>query len=262
MIRTLYSGATGMYAQQLNMDNISNNLANINTYGFKKANVQFQDLIYQTIQEAGSATGEDTERPTELTVGVGVKPVSTQKSFAQGSLQSTSNPLDVAINGDGFFQVTCPDGQTRYTRDGSFKLSSDGQLVTAQGYPVEPAVNIPDDTESVSVVADGTVMVKLYGQTDTQTVGQLELARFVNPAGLKSVGGNLYEASAASGTVVTGTPDTGSYGSLEQGYVEASNVSIVEEMVNMIVAQRAYELNSRSVRTADDMIQAASQLKR
>jgi flagellar basal-body rod protein FlgG len=251
-----------MYAQQLNIDNISNNLANVNTNGFKKASVQFQDLVYQTLQEAGSTSGDETQRPTELTVGAGVKPVATEKSFAQGSLTSTENALNLGINGDGFFQITCPDGEVRYTRDGTFKLSSDSQIVTSDGYPLEPAITLPTDTEAVSIANDGTVQVTLYGDSTTQTIGQIELARFINPAGLKSVGGNLYEETAASGAVMTGTPDSSSFGAVKQGYLEASNVSIVEEMVNMIVAQRAYELNSKSVRTADEMIQTANQLKR
>jgi flagellar basal-body rod protein FlgG len=262
MVRSLFSGASGMYAQQLNIDNISNNLANINTNGFKKASVQFQDLMYQTLQEAGSSTGDETAKPVELTVGVGVKPVATQKDFTQGTLTQTGGSLDLGINGDGFFQISMPDGTVNYTRDGSFKMSDDGKIITADGYSLEPALTLPTDTETVSIGTDGTVSVKLYGETSTQVVGQVELARFVNAAGLKSIGNNLYEQTPASGTPITGNPGTSDLGDVRQGYTEASNVSIVEEMVKMIIAQRAYETNSRTVRTADDMLQTATQLKR
>lgn len=260
MMRSLYTAATGMYAEQLNIDNIANNMANVSTTGFKKSLVQFQDLIYQTVKEAGSLTAGDTMRPVELTVGLGVKPVGTQKSFIQGSLVSTGSELDVAINGDGFFQIQKADGETYYTRDGSFKVTEEGRLTNSDGYYLTPDITLPADTESVTITADGYVLATVAGAS--QQVGQIELARFINPAGLKSIGGNLYAATDASGEATTGAPNSTSFGSLEQKYLENSNVVIVDEMVNMISAQRAYELNSKVVRTAEDMISIAVGLKR
>lgn len=262
MIRSLYTAACGMSSQQMNIDNIANNMANVNTNGFKKASIQFQDLIYQTIKEAGSRSGNETQTPVELTVGVGVKPASTQKSFIQGSLNNTGNPLDVAINGDGFFQITKPDGSIAYTRDGSFKLSSEGRLVNANGFYLEPNITIPADTEAVNITPEGTVLAKIFGEAEPQESGQIELARFVNPAGLKSIGGNLFEQTPASGEPFVGTPGDASFGTLNQSYLENSNVIIVDEMVRMITAQRAYELNSKMVRAADEMISGAIQIKR
>ncbi|PID28845.1 MAG: flagellar basal-body rod protein FlgG [Candidatus Cloacimonadota bacterium] len=262
MIRSLYTGATGMQAQQLNIDNISNNLANVNTIGFKKAEIQFQDLIYQTLTEAGSATSYGINTPTELTVGVGVKPISSQKSFSQGTLNATGNPLDMAVNGDGFFKVVNGEGEIFYTRDGSFKLNKDGRLVNANGYFLDPEISFPADTEEVQISKDGIVFAKIYGSVETEEIGQLELAGFVNPAGLKSLGGNLFAETSASGEAIAGTPGSERFGTIEQGYTEASNVSVVQEMVKMISAQRAYDLNSKSVKTAGEMIQTALGLKR
>lgn len=262
MIRSLYSAATGMIAQQMNIDNVANNMANVNTTAFKKSRIQFQDLMYQTIKEAGSTTTTGLEKPSELTVGVGVKPVATQKSFSQGGIENTGNPLDLAINGDGFFQVVNNAGEQFYTRDGTFRINAQGQIVNSEGYYLEPALSLPADTESVNISKDGIVQVKLFGETEAQEIGQMELARFVNPAGLKSNGGNLFTATSASGEALLGTPYSGSFGSLEQGYLENSNVEIVNEMVNMISAQRAYDLNSKVVRTSEDMIRTAQGLKR
>ncbi len=262
MLRSLYTAATGMQAQQLNIDNIANNMANVNTNSFKKSQIQFQDLLYQTIKEAGSATGEGTLKPTELTVGVGVKPVATYKSFLQGSLVNSGNPLDLAIDGDGFFQIQKPDGEIAYTRDGSFKMTDAGQLVSSQGYFMDPGISVPADTEAVSITAEGVVLAKIYGDSTPQEVGQIELARFVNPAGLKSIGGNLFLQTPASGDALLGTPGGQSYGALHQGYLEKSNVVIVDEMVQMITAQRAYDLNSKVIRASEDMMQRAIQLKK
>ncbi len=262
MIRSLYSGASGMYAQQMNIDSIANNMANVNTTGYKKTRIQFQDLIYQTYKEAGAPTSESTQRPTELSVGVGVRPIATQKEHMQGTPTQTGNPLDIAIIGEGFFQMVNGDGDVVYGRDGSFKLSGDGEIVNAQGLKIEPEIVLPADTESISITGDGHVYAQIYGQTEQEEIGQIELARFINPAGLKSHGGNYYTATDASGDPIVGEPGTENLGTLEQGYVEASNVVIVEEMVSMIVAQRAFDLNSKMVRTSDTMLETANNLKR
>ena len=262
MIRSLYSGASGMAAQQLNIDTISNNLANVNTTAFKKSSVEFQDLIYQTLRSSGSKTGEETSTPTELQVGSGVKPVATSRSFAQGSIVQSNNPLDVAISGDGFFRVTMDGDREGYTRDGHFKLSSEGVIVTNDGYVVEPQVTVPEDTQSLMIGENGVVSVIMAGDQVPQEIGQLELAQFINPGGLKALGQNLLENTVASGEAIVGTPLTVGFGKLNQGAVEVSNVDLVSEMVNMITAQRAYELNSKSITTSDDMIKKANQLIR
>lgn len=262
MIRSLYSGASGMYAQQMNIDTIANNMANVNTYGYKKQRMQFEDLMYQTIKEAGSATSDATRRPTELAIGAGVRPVATQRSFTIGNLENTANPLDMAIGGDGFFQLVNAEGDLVYTRDGSFKLNAEGQVVTSNGYFLEPGITFPADTEAVSITPDGIVMASIYGQTDAEEVGTIELARFINPGGLKSLGGNMYAETEASGQSIIGAPTSDGFGSLEQGWIENSNVELVEEMVNMITAQRAYDLNSKVIRTSDTMIETANNLKR
>lgn len=262
MIRSLYSAATGMYAQQLNIDNISNNLANVNTNGYKKTQMQFQDLLYQTIDEAGTPTSMTTNRPVELSVGLGVKPVSTHKIFSQGNLTNTNNPLDIAIEGDGMFQIRRADGQTFFTRDGAFRVNELGQMVNSDGYFLEPEIVFPSDTESVSISPDGIVTAKVYGETETVQVGQIELARFINPAGLKNVGGNRYQETTASGEPMISSPSSEDFGVVHQRYLETSNVEIVDEMVNMIVAQRGYEVNSKSVRTAESMLEIATNLKR
>lgn len=251
-----------MLAQQLNIDTISNNLANVNTTAYKKSSMEFQDLMYQSIRAAGTKTGAETQTPTELQVGSGVKPVATNKSLTQGALISTSNPLDVAISGTGFFKITKDNGQECYTRDGHFKLSSEGVIVTNDGYVIEPQINIPEDTNAVLIGDNGVVSVILSGESTPQEIGQIELTKFMNPAGLKAEGQNLFTQTTGSGDPVSGTPNSTGFGSLTQGYVENSNVDLVTEMVSMITAQRAYELNSKSISTADDMLKKANQLKR
>lgn len=262
MMRALFSAASGMYAQQLNMDTISNNLANVNTAGFKKSKTEFQDLIYQTMRAAGASSLAGVVVPTELQVGHGVRPVAVQKNFAQGAPTATDNPLDIAILGNGFFQISLPDGTIAYSRDGTFKLNNEGSIVTSDGNYIEPQISVPLDTTSVNISNDGVVSVLVVGSTEPQDIGNIELVKFINPAGLKNVGQNLFYPTEASGEPIVGTPGQEGLGLLNQGYVESSNVQVVEEMVNMIVAQRAYELNSKSIRTAEEMLQMANNIKR
>ena len=262
MDKSLRIAATGMRAQQLHIDTIANNLANVNTTGFKKSKVEFQDLLYQTIRPAGASVSEDAKAPTELQVGCGTKPVSTTKMFTQGDVVATDNALDLAIEGDGFFQLRMPDGTLAYTRDGSFKVSDDGQIVNSDGYVLEPSVALPQDTQSISIGRDGLVAVTVAGSNETQDIGQIELARFVNPGGLKNVGRNLLQYTSASGEPIVGNPELDGFGALGQGFLESSNVDVVDEMVNMITAQRAYEINSKTIRTADDMMSLVNGLKR
>ena len=262
MMRALWTAGTGMIAQQANIDVISNNLANVNTTGFKKVRTDFQDLMYQTMSQAGAATGPDTQLPSGIQIGTGTRQAATEKLYTDGSYQSTGNNLDVAIEGDGFFQILMPDGTTAYTRDGSFQKDSQGRIVTSDGYPLEPQINIPDNATDITISADGRVSATIQGQTDTQDLGNLELERFVNPAGLSSIGRNLLTETAASGNPVTSNPGDNGAGTLAQKYLEMSNVQVVEEMVNMIVAQRAYEVNSKAVQTADSMLEQAANLKR
>jgi flagellar basal-body rod protein FlgG len=256
MMRALYSAATGMIAQQYNMDTISNNLANVNTAGFKGNFARFQDLIYQNIQAPGAPIGPSVV-PVGQQVGLGVKVGSSEKIFTQGSLFQTSNPLDVAIEGDGFFQVTLPDGTTAYTRDGSFKEDANGSVVTADGYFLQPQITIPQNSLSVQVGEDGTVTAIVPGSTQPQQLGQLTLARFVNNAGLQPLGQNLFTQTAASGPPIVTQPGLNGAGVLQGGYLENSNVQIVNEIVNMIVAQRAYEANSKAIGASDQMLQTA-----
>jgi flagellar basal-body rod protein FlgG len=256
------TAATGMIAQQLNVDVIANNLANVNTTGFKRSKVEFQDILYQNYRKAGTATALGNEVPTGLAVGYGTRPGSTVRHYSTGDLQMTGNPLDLAINGDGFFQVRQADGTTAYTRDGAFKLSADGQIVNSDGLYLEPEISVPEDTVSVSVGIDGTIEVMQFGQEDSVEVGQIELARFVNPAGLMAIGRNLYVPTGASGTSINDVAGQNGLGTIDQGYLEMSNVSVVDEMVNMIVAQRAYEVNAKAIQTADDMAGIANNLKR
>lgn len=261
MMRALFSAATGMIAQQMNVDVISNNLANVNTTGFKKSRVDFQDLLYQNIRSAGTAEVRGAQIPTGIQVGMGVRPVAVEKIFSQGDFQQTGNPMDLVIEGDGFFQILQPDGSTAYTRDGAFKLDSTGKFVTANGFAVQPAITIPPEATAISVGADGTVSVTLPGQTAPQEVGQLQLARFVNPAGMVSIGHNLFRPTAASGDPVVGIPGLAGVGTIAQGFLEISNVKVVEELVNLIVAQRAYEVNSKAIQTADQMLANANNLR-
>ena len=262
MMRSLWTAASGMVAQQGNIDVISNNLANANTTGYKKSRTDFQDLMYQTMRQAGSSTGPDTQLPTGIQLGHGVRQVATQKIYTEGSFQSTGNSLDMAIEGEGFYQIAMPDGTISYTRDGSFKQDSQGRIVTSEGYPLEPAITIPEGATGISVSMDGLVTATIPGQTAPQDLGQMQLVRFVNPAGLDSMGRNLLKETAASGTPVVSSPGTDGAGTIQQKYLEMSNVQIVEEMVNMIVAQRAYEINSKAITTSDQMLEQAANLKR
>jgi flagellar basal-body rod protein FlgG len=262
MIKAMNTAATGMQAQQTNIDNIANNLANVNTTGFKKARIEFQDILYQNYRRAGTATAIGSIVPVNLDVGYGTRAVATSREFSPGSVSITKNPTDLAIAGNGFFQVRMPDGTTGYTRDGSFKISPDGQLVTADGFVMEPEITIPEDATDLSVGIDGQVFVMVVGTTEPQQIGQVELARFVNPAGLSAVGHNLYRETVASGTPITATPGTEGLGTIDQGYLETSNVSVVDEMVNMIMAQRAYEINSKVIQSSDEMSQIINNLKR
>ncbi len=260
MIRSLWIAKTGMEGQQTKLDAISNNLANVGTSGFKRAGVQFEDLMYQNLRQVGAATSEQSQLPTGLQVGLGVRVAATTRHFGQGSLQQTGNNLDVAIKGHGFFQIQLPDGGTGYTRDGSFQLDANGQLVTNAGYAVQPGITVPPDATSVTVAADGTVTVTMPGQAAAQPLGQIQTASFVNPAGLEPLGGNLFAETAASGTPNAGAPGSGGLGALQQGMLEGSNVNVVEELVAMIATQRAYELNSKAIQTSDQMLQRLSQL--
>jgi flagellar basal-body rod protein FlgG len=262
MIRALYTAATGMEAQQLNIDVIANNLANVSTSGFKKSRADFQDLLYQTLQEPGSPATGTTQLPTGIQVGLGVKPAAVQRIQLQGDFNQTTNPLDVAIEGDGFLQVTLPDGNTAFTRAGSLKLDSTGSLVTSEGDAITPQISIPQGAEGITIGSDGTVSVKLTGQPTASQVGSIQTARFANPAGLRAEGRNLFRETETSGSPELGTPGQDGHGSLQQGFLESSNVSVVEELVAMITGQRAYEINSRAVSAADDMLKTASTIGR
>lgn len=262
MMRALWTSATGMMAQQMNMDVVANNLANVNTTGFKRSRVDFQDLLYQSSRQAGTTAAQGSQVPTGEQVGLGTRPAAVQKIYTQGEYQETDNPLDVAIEGDGFFQVLTPDGNTGYTRDGAFKMDSQGRIVTSDGYPIQPEITIPSEATAIAIGNDGTVSVTLPGQTDPQELGKIQLAKFLNPAGLNSNGRNILTPTAASGEAVTGTPGLTGFGTLAQNTIERSNVQVVEEMVNMIVAQRAYEVNSKSIQTADDMLSIADNLRK
>lgn len=262
MIRSLWTAASGMQAQTTNIDVIANNLSNVNTAGFKRSRAEFQDLLYQTMRPPGVTSGSGTQEPTGIQIGHGTRTVSTQKLFIQGDFQQTQNELDVAIEGRGFFQIMQSNGEIAYTRAGNFKVDSDGRMVTPDGFLIEPEITIPTDTIAVSISTDGTVSVLQANQTTPTDIGNIQLASFVNPGGLENIGRNLYMNTAASGDPITGTPGQDGYGTLAQGYLEMSNVSVVDEMVNMITAQRAYEINSKAIQTADDMLQVANNLKR
>lgn len=254
MNQALWVAKTGLDAQQTRMAVVSNNLANVNTTGFKKGRAAFEDLLYQTVRQPGAQTSQQTQAPTGLMLGTGVRIAATEKLHTQGNMQPTGNPFDVAINGRGFFQVQLPDGSVGYTRDGGFKPDSQGQLVNSSGYLLQPGINIPDGAQSISIGADGTVSVKMNGEAATQQVGQLTIADFINVGGLQPIGQNLYTETAASGAPQTGAPGQSGLGLLEQGSLEASNVNVVEELVNMIETQRAYEMNSKAISTADQML--------
>jgi len=260
VIRSLWVAKSGLEAQQLNVDVISNNLANVSTNGFKRQRAVFEDLLYQQLRQPGAQTSQQTQVPSGLQLGAGVKPVATVRNFSNGSLQQTTNALDVAINGQGFFQILLPDGTTAYTRDGSFQLDSNGQMVTSSGYQLQPAITIPSNTLTVTIGGDGTVSVTQAGTTTPVQLGTIQLANFINPGGLQARGENLFLESAASGPPQLDTPGTNGLGSLNQGFVETSNVSVTEELVNLITAQRAFEINSRAIETSDQMLQKLTQL--
>lgn len=262
MMRSLSTAASGMMGQQFNIDTISNNLANVNTAGFKRSRVDFQDLLYQTIRFAGTPVTAGAQIPTGIQMGHGVRPVATQKIFTQGTFKQTDNQLDLVIEGEGFFQILLPGGSVAYTRDGAFKKDSEGRIVTSDGFPLEPETIIPQDALDITVGQDGTVSVMLAGQAEPQNIGQVQLARFVNAAGLQNYGRNLYLPTAASGQPIVGMPGLDGFGSLNQRWIEMSNVQVVEEMVNLIVAQRAYETNSKAIQASDDMLQTANNLRR
>jgi flagellar basal-body rod protein FlgG len=260
MLRSLYSAAAGMESQQLNLDVISNNLANVNTTGFKKSKAEFQELLYQTTRAPGADQGSGNIVPTGIQVGQGSKAVATARIFTNGDLTQTGEQLDVAVQGDGFFEVQMPDGTLAYTRDGAFKTSSDGRIVTSDGLPLQAGFQpVPAGTTNVTVGSQGNVT---YTGASGTTSFQVQLVRFTNPAGLESMGGNLYKETTASGTPQLGTPGSNGFGTLNQGYLELSNVKVVEEMVNLIMAQRAYEVNSKAVQAADEMMQQSNNLKR
>jgi flagellar basal-body rod protein FlgG len=260
MIRSLWISKTGLDAQQTQMDVISNNLANVSTNGFKRSRAVFEDLLYQTLRQPGAQSSQQTQLPSGLQLGTGVRPVATERIFTQGNPQQTDNDKDVAINGDGFFQVLLPDGTTAYTRDGSFQTDSQGQLVTSSGYPVQPAITVPPGTQKLTIGTDGTVSATLQGVAAPTQIGTLQLATFINNAGLESRGENLYMETASSGTPNPNTPGTNGAGTVTQGYVETSNVNVVEELVNMIQTQRAYEINSKAITTSDQMLAKLSQM--
>ena len=262
MQRSMFIAATGMEAQRLNIDVISHNLANVNTNGFKKSRADFQDLMYQGTKIAGAASSSETELPSGVQVGLGVKAAAVQKMFKQGDFVATDNPLDMVIEGPGFYQISRPEGDIAYTRAGAFKLDGTGQIVNSDGYPMEPSITIPPDTLIITIGSDGTVSVMQPGNTTPTTVGQIELAQFTNPGGLTAIGKNLFLPSNASGTATADNPGASGLGTINQGFLELSNVNVVEEMVNMIASQRAYELNSKIVQTSDEMLQMMNNLKR
>jgi flagellar basal-body rod protein FlgG len=260
MIRSLWISKTGMEGQQTKLDAIANNLANVGTNGFKRSGVVFEDLMYQNLRQAGAAGADGAALPTGLQIGLGTRAAGTARNFGQGNLQQTGGNLDLAVSGNGFFQIQMPDGTTGYTRDGAFQVNANGQLVTNAGYPVQPGITVPPNALSVTIAGDGTVSISLPGQATPQVAGQIQLAGFVNPAGLEPRGQNLYTESAASGSPQTGNPDSNGLGRLQQGFVEGSNVNVVEELVSMIATQRAYELNSKAIQTSDQMLQRLGQL--
>ncbi|MGZ8341382.1 MAG: flagellar basal-body rod protein FlgG [Telluria sp.] len=260
MIRSLFIAKTGLEAQQTNLDVITNNLANVSTNGFKRSRAVFEDLLYQNTRQPGAQSSQQTALPSGQQIGTGVRAVAVERIHTQGNPQATGNTKDVMVNGQGFFQVLLPDGTAAYTRDGSFQSDANGQLVTSSGYVVQPAITVPAEAQSLTIGRDGTVSVTLAGQAGASQIGSLQLSTFVNPAGLESKGENLYVETGASGNANTNTPGTNGAGVLMQGYVETSNVNVVEEMVNMIQTQRAYEINSKAITTSDQMLAKLAQL--
>ncbi|WP_262966163.1 flagellar basal-body rod protein FlgG [Methylobacter psychrophilus] len=260
MFRSLWIAKTGLEAQQSQLDVITNNLANVGTTGFKRSRAVFEDLLYQTIRQPGGQSSQITQLPSGLQLGTGVRVVAAERLYLQGNLQQTGNNKDLAIQGTGFFQILMPDGTLSYTRDGSFQVNSEGLLVTASGYPVQPSIAIPSDAQTITVGRDGTVSVVQPGSVQPNTVGTIELANFMNPAGLSAQGENVFIETASSGPPIINAPDSNGMGYLAQGYIETSNVNVVEEMTNMIQAQRAYEINSKAVTAADQMLQKLTQM--
>ncbi len=262
MMRALWTAASGMNTQTSNINVIANNLANVNTTGFKRSRPDFQDLMYQTYQNPGAPSTNADQIPVGIQFGMGVKLAAVSKQFSQGDFSHTNGPLDMAIEGEGFFQVQLPDGNTGYTRAGAFKTDSNGRIVTPEGYPMLPEVVIPNDSTKLTIGTDGSISVVQAGQNTPSTIGNIELANFINPAGLSSIGRNFYLESEASGNATTGTPGQTSLGTIVQNFLEMSNVDVATEMVNMIVGQRAYEANSKAITTSDEMLQLANNLKR
>ena len=262
MIRSLWTAASGMQAQSKQIDVIANNLANVNTTGFKRSRADFQDLMYQNLKTTGSPATTATQVPTGIQIGLGTRLASVTKIFTSGDFTQTGNELDIAIEGDGFFPITLPDGTTGYSRSGAFKRDSTGQVVTADGNPLSPSITIPSNATKINIGSDGTVSVQQAGLSTTTTVGNIQLATFSNPSGLSSHGKNIYQPTDASGTATTGTPGQNGVGTIAQGLLEMRNVNVAEEMVNMIVSQRAYELNSKAITASDEMLSTANNLKR
>jgi flagellar basal-body rod protein FlgG len=260
MIRSLWISKTGLDAQQMQLDTISQNLANVSTNGYKRAHAQFEDLLYQNLRQSGAKDTQQNSLPSGLQLGTGVRAVGTSRNFSQGNLSKTENPLDMAINGAGFLQVQLPDGTTGYTRDGALRVDAQGQLVTANGQQVQPGITIPANASAITIGSDGVVTAMTPGATAPAQLGQLQVATFVNPAGLDPAGQNMFRETAASGTPTVGTPGLNGHGSISQGYVETSNVNVVEELVSMIQTQRAYEINSKAIQTSDQMLGRLSQL--
>lgn len=262
MIRSLWTAASGMQAQTANIDVIANNLANVNTAGFKRSRAEFQDLLYETLRPPGVGSAGSNQMPAGIQIGHGTRLVSTHKAFIQGNFQNTQNDMDMAIEGQGFFQIIQPNGEVAYTRAGNFKIDSEGRIVSPDGFLLDPEITIPTDSLAVTISTTGTISVLQPGQNTPSDVGTLQLSRFINPAGLENIGRNMYLQTNSSGEPVVGAPGEDGFGTVAQGYLEMSNVSVVDEMVNMITAQRAYEINSKAIQTADDMLQAANNLKR
>ena len=260
MIRSLWIARTGLDAQQTQLDVIANNLANVSTNGYKRGRAVFEDLLYQTLRQPGAQSSQQTQIPTGLQIGTGARPVAVARVFTQGNVQKTDNSLDIAVQGNGFFQILLPDGTTGYTRDGSFQKDNQGQIVTADGFPLSPAITIPADALSMSIGQDGTVTVTQTGSATATQIGSIQLATFINPGGLQSLGQNLFQETAASGAPTPNTPGTNGAGIVSQGYVETSNVNVAEELVTMIQTQRAYELNSKVIQTSDNMLGRLTQL--
>jgi len=262
MLRSLFISASGMEAQRLNLDVIANNLANANTVGFKKSRADFQDLMYQNLRTPGATSAEGLQIPSGIMIGLGVRPIAVQKIFTQGDFVQTGNSLDMVIEGDGFFQISLPDGTIAYTRAGAFKLDSEGRIVNSDGYLLEPGITVPANTLNITIGSDGKVTVLQAGSSTPVEIGQIEIAKFANPAGLMPIGKNLFLQTDSSGEAITGIPGSEGMGTIAQGFLELSNVNIVEEMVNMIISQRAYEINSKAIQASDEMLQTINNLKR